>query len=189
MGGLGSILGTIGKSALSSLKADPLGTLGDLGGIMGHAAQGSANQRTAENRSALDYGLLQQRGANDQFGNDLKSADYAREGQDRARRSAILSALLSGVTDASIVPGNPRIAAKMPTMTGGLRPSALAGSKDSLLALIGGQTDPMAPKYQAPALPQLQQAGGFEKTLGGLGLGSSILGALGRKQQPPPIMS
>jgi hypothetical protein len=77
----------------------------------------------------------------------------------------MLAALLGGTQDAQIHPANPNIAARTPQITGGLRPSAI--SPDSRQALIQQLTQPID-----------INAGAGEKTLGALGLGGSILGAI-----------
>lgn len=186
---LGKVGAGIAAPFTGGLSLAAIPAIDALGAVTSGAAKGSADQRSGENRDALGYGQLANNQAQAQFSADLAGANYQREGQDRARRMALLSALLGGAQDSHITPGNPAIAAKMGASTGGLRPSALAGNQEALLALLGGQQDPAAPTYTPAALPQLQKAGGFEKVLGGIGLGGSILGALGKRTQDPRVMS
>jgi hypothetical protein len=171
--GLGSILGWLGKGS------DALGAIGNVGQVLGGAGQGSANQRMGENDQMLRQGLLRQQQANDSFSNQLRGAEFNRGEQDRQRKAAILSALLNGTQDQSMTPGNPLIAARMPQVQGGARPSNLTGNKDALLQLLA-QAGPQAPTYQPTEIPELEQGGAGESILGGIGLGASILGALGR---------
>jgi hypothetical protein len=174
-GGLGSaltgggILGAIGKGA---------GALSSLGSVLGGAARGSADQRMREGDSQVRQQQLLQQGSRDQFTAGLQGAQFQREGQDRERKQQILMQLLNNTQDSNITPGNPAIAGRMPTMTGGARPSNLTTNRESLLALLG-QPQVQAPTYQPPPSLRLPTAGLGENLLGGIGLGSSILGALG----------
>lgn len=193
MGIGGKILGGLGKAAPA---------LGAIGGVAAGAAKGSANQRVLEGNQGLDYAQLQQQaardkyssdlsGANAQFGAGLQGAQFASGQQDRARKAAALQSLLSGMQDFKATPGNPAIAAAMGTSTGGARPSALTGNSAALMQLLG-QAGPSAPTYTAPTpyaappVPKPPTAGFGEKALGGIGLGGSILGALGGLFQPKP---
>lgn len=192
-----SLLATLGSIAS---KAAPIA--GAIGNVASGAAKGSADQRLMEGNQALNYAQLQQQGARDRFSSDLaganaqygagmQGAQFAREGQDRERKQQILSSLLGGMQDLKHTPGNPKIAAAMGQSTGGARPSALTGNNEALMALLGAPQI-AAPEFQAPTpyagpeLPQMPNAGAMEKILGGVGLGGSLLGALGAlsKQQP-----
>jgi hypothetical protein len=176
---------------------------GAIGNIASGAAKGSADQRMAENNQALNFAQLGQQGARDkfsadlaganaQFGSGMQGAQFARDGQSREQRQAILSSLLGGMQDVSLTPGNPKIAAAMGQRLGGARPSALTGNKDILQALLG-QAQIQAPEYQAPtpyqgvALPEMDDAGLLEKIGGGVGLGGSLLGALGALANKPQL--
>jgi hypothetical protein len=171
--GLGSILGWLGKGS------DAMTAVGNVGEVLAGAGQGSADQRMSENDQMLRQGLLRQQQSNDQFSNQLRGAEFNRTEQDRQRKAAILSALLGNTQDQSITPGNPLIAARMPQVTGGARPSNLTGNRDALMALLG-QSGPQAPTYQAPGMPELDEGGFGEDLMGGVGLTTSLLGALGR---------
>lgn len=168
-GAAGGILGAIGRFG---------GPLANLGSVLSGAAAGSQNQRQQESQGQLSEQSLALQGARDQFSGGLQSAQFQREGQDRERRQHVLMSLLNNTQDSNITPGNPAIAARMPTMTGGARPSNLTTNRESLMALLG-QPQVQGPSYQAPPRLQLPRAGAGENILGGLGLGASILGALG----------
>lgn len=168
-GGMGGILGTIGKFA---------GPLASLGSVLGGAAKGSADQRYRESDALTRQQQLAQQGARDQFSAGLQGSQFQREGQDRARRQQVLMALLNNTQDANIQPGNPAIAARMGTSTGGARPSNLTTNREALMALLQ-QPQVTAPTYTPPPMLTLPKAGVGENILGGIGLGSSILGALG----------
>lgn len=193
MGVGGKILSGLGKVAPA---------LGAIGGVAAGAAQGSANQRFAEGNQQLGYAQLGQQaardkyssdlaGSNAQFGAGMQGAQFASGQQDRERKAAMLSSLLGGMQDFKATPGNPAIAAAMGHSVGGALPSALTGNKDALMAMLA-QSGPQAPTYtppmpyQAPVLPTIPTQGGAEKVLGGVGLGTSILGALGPLYQPKP---
>jgi len=156
------------------------GIFGDLGSVFGSASRGSENSRLSQDEINLRNQALRQQGARDRFSAGTESARFAREAEDRKRKAAVLSQLLNNTTDQQITPGNPNIAARMPTVTGGARPSNLTGgNREALLALLAAE-EPQAPRYQAPPNREFAEAGGLEKTLGGLGLGSSVLGVLGK---------
>lgn len=181
-----ALLGALGMGGLSSGLAGGLGAglgaagkiAGSLGSVASGAAKGSADQRLREADPQLRQQQLLQQGARDTFTAGLQGAQFDREGQDRARKQQILMTLLGNTKDQSITPGNPAIAGRMPTVSGGARPSNLTNNSDALMQLLM-QPQTQAPQYQAPPSFQLPQAGGLEKTLGGVGLGSSILAALG----------
>jgi hypothetical protein len=92
----------------------------------------------------------------------------------------MLMALLNGTQDLSLKPGNSKIAAAMGSSMGGARPSNVTGNKDALMALLS------QPSVGAPALPTQPKAGFGENLMGGLGLGGSLLGALGALGKPKP---
>jgi len=172
-----STLGQIGAGIAApftggaSLAAIP--ALGALGSVASGAAKGSADQRLREGDQTLGYNRLLQQQAGDTFtaGNIT---------QDRERKAALLQALLSGLQDFQVTPGNPAIASAMGQRTGGLRPSALTANSDILMQLLGQPS----PRYAPPDLAKQPTAGWGEKLLGGIGLGGSLLGALGGLKPP-----
>jgi hypothetical protein len=184
-----ALLGALGMGGLSAGTAGALGAglgaagsiAGSLGSVASGAAKGSADQRLRETDPLIRQQQLLQQGARDQFTAGLQGAQFQREGQDRERKQAVLATLLQGTQDQKITPGNPAIASRMPTVTGGARPSNLTGNPEQLQALLAllGTPQIQSPQYQAPAPLQLPKAGTGEKVLGGVGLGSSILSALG----------
>ena len=188
-----NVLGAIGNVAGGAAKGSADQRMNE-----GQLALGYGNQALTGARDQFGANLSGEQarfgadlsGANSAFGAGMQGAQFNREGQGREQRQAILSSLLGGMQDYKATPGNPRIAAAMGTSTGGARPSALTGNKDALMALLA-QPQIAAPAYnapsafqsptpyQAPTLPGMPQAGGLEKGLGGVGLATSILGALG----------
>lgn len=160
--------------------SDVLDTVGRVSDRIGGAASGAAQQRLSEAEQAMLLARIAQQGARDQFSSGLESAQFAREGQDRSRKSAMLMAALNGLQDAQITPANPRIAERMPQISGGLRPSAITGNKDALLALLA-QPDVAAPSpYQPVQLPGVSKPGTGEQILGGIGTIGGILGAFSK---------
>lgn len=164
--GIGAGLGAAGK------------VLSSVGPVASGAAKGSADQRIKEQQGLLQAQQLKQQQARDSFNAGMAGANFQREGQDRERKAAILMQLLNNTQDQTTTPGNPAIAARMPTVTGGARPSNLTANREALMALLQAPQI-QAPQYQAPAPFELPKAGIGEKVLGGVGLGGSILGALG----------
>jgi len=133
-----------------------------IGGVAGKAAQGSAAQRINE-----QPGIVQTQNSN------LMGQQFNANEQDRGFKRQMLQSLLGGVQDAQI--GRPE-GSTIPqfNITGGLRPSALDGSRESLMASLG------QPTMTAPKPLELPEAGLMEKILGGVGLGGSLLGAIGQ---------
>lgn len=181
--GGGSLLGLMGAGAgTAAAIGGGIGAagsmLGNVGSVASGAAKGSADQRLREQQGLLGQQSLALQGARDQFGTGMDAAKFQQSEQDRQRKAAILAALLNGTQDQQITPGNPNIASRMPTVTGGARPSNLTNNKDLLLSLLSAPAV-QAPSYQAPPTFALPQAGAGEKILGGVGLGTSLLGAIG----------
>jgi hypothetical protein len=173
LGTLGSIGGNVAKGINAALPV-----AGAIGSVASGAAKGGADQRLREQSGLLSEANIRRAQASDQYEAGLSSAKFDREGQDRAKKQQILMTLLGNTKDQSITPGNPAIAGRMPTVTGGARPSNLTGNSEALMQLLG-QPQSQAPTYQAPPSFALPQAGAGEKILGGVGLGSSLLSALG----------
>ncbi len=130
-------------------------TLSKLGGVAAGAAQGSASGRRADSEAMIG---AQKANNETQVLND---------------RRTLLSGLLGGLQDASI--SRPE-GSTIPTfgITGGLRPSAIS-NKEALMQQLGQQIKPL----------DMPTAGVGEKILGGVGLGGSLLGALGNIAKKP----
>lgn len=136
-------------------------------------------------------------GSNAQFGAGMQGAQFDREGQGREQKQQALMTLLGNTKDLKLTPGNPAIAAAMGSREGGARPSNLTTNNAGLLEALGkGQISAptysapeafKAPEpfrapapYQAPELPEMSDPGVLEKILGGVGVGGSILSAIGK---------
>jgi len=162
-----STLGKLGKGALNVATGGVGGGILDaIGGIAGKAAEGSAGQRINE-----QPGIVQTQNSN------LMGQQFNANEQDRGFKRQMLQSLLGGVKDAEIgMPAGSTI--PQFTISGGLRPSALDGSREALMASLG------QPTMTAPKPLELPEAGMMEKILGGVGLGGSLLGALGQARRP-----
>lgn len=168
--------------------------LGAIGNIAGRSAQGSANQRMAEGNQAINYAQLQALMANQGFQNNLASKNFQQDERTQERKRAMLQALLSGLQDFKITPGNPAVAAAMGTRSGGLTPSAILGSgagsnREALLSMLGGasQGPIAAPTFTPPTMPTQPTAGLLERGLGVAGLIGSLAGAAGWGRPAPRI--
>lgn len=153
-----------GGGIMSTLsKYGPM--LGRIGEVASGAAKGRADGRMAE----AQYGLQR-----DQLGMQQAQGNAA---MDSTRlRQAILLSLLSGGQDASVTPP-PHIAARMPQVSGGVRPSAIANREQFepireriMAALFSGQ--------HLPGLSDAPKSNAFDSILSGLGLGTGLLGAI-----------
>lgn len=176
---LGSILGKIGAGIAApftggaSLAAIPI--LDAIGTSTSGAAAGAAQGRRDDSASQVLAQNSNLTGARDAYSAGLSGAQFNASEQDRAAKRAILASLLGGINDASISrPANSTI----PTfqVNGGLRPSAMT-NKDALIAMLN-QPTMTAPTYQGPKPLDLPKAGVLENVLGGVGMGSNILGGI-----------
>lgn len=194
LGGLG-LGGATGGAVAGGLSAAG-SALGNLGRTAGAAAQGSADtrERDAQINNQRDSNLIAN--TNAQIGqrtsNDAQALQRAQLGIDSASQRAKQAATgdaLSHVQDVNIN-FQPRTGA-LPnfSVSGGLRPSMFGNTarsagdtlgRQALLALMTKSDVPEAsPLVAAPTLSKPTASGGLEKTLGGVGLGASILGGLG----------
>lgn len=181
--------------ALPTILGGAAGALGSIGNVASGAAQGSANQRGSDAQlqalyqqlamqAARDQANFGQQGARDAFQSQLDAAKFGATEQQRGAKNQILAQLLGNAQDINISGLPERFAGKVPTITGGLRPSALGGNREALMAALT-QKGPEMPTftpgapYEPPAALTPPRAGTGEKVLGGIGLGSSLLGALG----------
>lgn len=155
--GWGSILGALGKVGAGiaapftgGASLAAIPMIDALGNVAGDAAKGSAGQRIAE-------------------APEMARAYQANlQGTQLNDRRAMLASLLGGTQDASI--GRPE-GSTIPTfaLSGGMKPSNFT-NRDALMQQLGTQIRPL----------EMPSAGGFEKVLGGIGLGSDIFGAIAK---------
>lgn len=172
-GASGFPVASTGGSFLSKLGGIKgiLGTAQNIGSVASGAAQGRAQGRLAENQ----YNLMR-----DQVAGQNASRNVDLDSQ--RIRQAILLSLLSGAQDAQITPPD-YIASRMPKMTGGLRPSAIAGKEDIVNAARQRIIEALLSGQHIPGLSDAVQANGLDKVLSVLGLGSAFAGA---SQLPKP---
>jgi hypothetical protein len=148
-GGIGGILGGIG----TAIKADPLGSLGKVGGLLGGASSGMAEGRRDDAYAQAAAGRVNQ---------DAMAMDQKR---------SVLTSLLGGLQDAKV---NRPMGSTIPdfSVSGGLRPSALS-NRDALMQELSRKAPTIDPA----------KAGKAESILGGIGTGLGILGAFKPKAQ------
>jgi hypothetical protein len=146
-GGIGGILGGIG----TAIKADPLGSLGKVGGLLGGASSGMAEGRRDDAYAQAAAGRVNQ---------DAMAMDQKR---------SVLTSLLGGLQDAKV---NRPMGSTIPdfSVSGGLRPSALS-NRDALMQELSRKAPTIDPA----------KAGKAESIMGGIGTGLGILGAFKQK--------
>lgn len=195
--GLGTVLTAGGASPLLAAAVGAGGSvLGNIGRTAGEAASGSADTRLREAQvnNQRDSNVLSR--ANTQIGqNQTRDAQALQRGQfgidaatQRTKQAATGDAL-SHVQDVNIN-FQPRTGA-LPnfSVSGGLRPSMFGDTarsaggelgRQALMALMTKSDIPQAsPLVDVPDVSKPTQSGALEKTLGGVGLGASILGGVG----------
>lgn len=194
--GLGIGLAPVTGGASLPIGMSAGSALDNVGRTAGNAAQGSADtrERDAQINNQRDSNLIAN--TNAQMGqrtsNDAQALQRAQLGIDSATQRTQQAArgdALSHVQDVNIA-FQPRTGA-LPnfSVSGGLRPSMFGSTarsagdtlgRQALLALMTKSDIPEAsPLVNAPTLSKPTASGGLEKTLGGVGLGASILGGLG----------
>lgn len=207
-GAIGAAGGLGGKIAGGLEKAG-----GALSGI-GHAASGGAgamedtrlveaNLANTRDRNQLEQAALQirQNEGRDQLG--LDRAKFSLDAPGTQTKQAAYGDALANVQDVNIDFQPTSGALPKANVSGGLRPSMFgptsraAGAdlaRTALMNKLSGTTGlpEMSGPVGMPTLSDPTQAGALEKTMGGVGLGGSILGALGealknrRLQRPVP---
>lgn len=192
---------------------------GAVGKIAGNSAKGSADQRAVENNSAAQrnallaqlYSIQQNATQNAltassseklaQGNQDLNRREFALNAPSARGRQAVKGSIMANAQDATLSGVPDRIASRIPTINGGLRPSLFDANtrqlgsemtRDAIMdQLAGDNFDTMTPTdfksgiLSSPQLEEFQKSGLLEKILGGLGVGGSLLGSLegmGRKK-------
>lgn len=155
---------------------------GLIGRIAGGAGQGASNQRLNENEQRLRAAQLQSADQLGRAGMDLHRRQFQ---QDEPRVQAMQSlqgSLLNrlqplqmqGVSDRVRIP-------QMNSILSAIGPEARqAGSLLEQRGLSGLQNPTQFAPLQPMQMQALQKSGLLEKILGGVGLGGSLLGALGQ---------
>ena len=164
--------GSMGLGSLISKYAPMIGNIGD---VASSIAKGRGEGRQAEANYGLSRDAIAQRSASANI-----DADSTRT------RQAILLSLLSGMQDAQITPPS-HIADRMPQMSGGFKPSAIQGREQIVAAMRPRIMQSLLTGQHMPNMTPEPQAGGFDALLSGLGMGGSLLGALGHKGVQAPI--
>lgn len=190
-GASGSAAGTTGSAAgggsgLASFFTNPKNDLAiaqgvsDLGQVAGNDAAASAYGRNLQGSAQQ----TQDRNAIALYQAELNAAQQALNQRGQLAGQAAHGDLLSNVQDVQLSNLPASVQGRMPTLTGGLRPSVLgpnarsAGqqlSRQAILDLLnGGIKQPTA-----PTLTPLPQASGYEDFSKNLGRAGSYIGALG----------
>lgn len=173
------------------------------GSALGGAASGSAKEREAQNSAAATqdraradiYGTQQSALANLLQMMESGALNRAQLGvsapKERARQLAYGSILQNVQPFKVTPPSGSRV--KIPTVSGGLNPSALSAmaragggelQRQGLLAMLTGSDVPKMPNYAQqgmltpPELSKMKQAGKFESIAGAAGLGLGTLGSV-----------
>lgn len=126
---------------------------------------------------------------------DMARRNYAMEAPSIRASQAVRGNLMQNIQPASFQGLPERVSSHIPTLSGGLTPASLGPearqmgellARQAVLGQLKGDTfDPLqktdfnAALMPAPTLQDMQQPGGLEKTLGGLGLVGSLLGSVG----------
>lgn len=197
--GLGSILGGIGSivaapftggTSLAWLPA----ALGAGGAVADAIGSGRAQGRVAETNANSNYdqnrlraAQLMEQALQGRAGIDLQQRQFALQAPQQRASNSVRGDTLANLQDAQINGPIVGTGGRVPQITGGLRPSLLSGnsrqlgqqmSRDALLQQMQGDKFDPLPAINVPQITPPQQAGTFDKILGGVGLAGGIAGAL-----------
>jgi hypothetical protein len=154
-------------------------------------------------QQALIQALLA--GSNEQTAHaqtDLDRRKFALDAPQTRGRQALLGSLMQNLQPARLTGLSRQLQAAKPTFTGGLSPAAIGPQARQAGALMqsgavrglqqgdtfdplkptdfrSGVLDPTRAAVPRPELQELQKSGLLEKILGGVGIGGTLLGALG----------
>jgi hypothetical protein len=209
---LGSIFGGAAKGAGDSRANDNLAaaqnnrTAADIYGTQ----QGAVTSANNAQQQALMQALLGQSNEQTSHANtDLDRRNFTLNAPSTRGRQALLGSLMQNMQPVSMSGGSPQMRARMPQFSGGLNASAIGPMARQMGGLMqsgavsaqqkGDTFDPLKPTnfqsgvldptrglLQSPQLAELQRSGLLEQILGGLGLGGSLLGALGKPKPQQP---
>jgi hypothetical protein len=180
--GAGGIAGATGAAGAGAGGAGFLGSLGGVKGILGSVGPiaGAISGARGEGRLAEGMYDLQRGRAETERAVANTSID------DRRMQQALRLALLGGAADApNQAPAH--IAARMPTSGGGLRPSALAGSRDDIIKAMQPRIlESLMSGDHVPELPDAPDSNWLDKILEGTSYAGAIMGALPKRQPTIP---
>ncbi len=157
-----------------------LGSVGGIKGILsgvGPIAGAMAGARGAGRLAEGEYDLQRGRAESER---SLANAAL----DDRRFQQALRLALLGGIEDTQITPPA-HIAARMPQMTGGLKPSALKGREDIIAAMQPRILELLMSGNHVPELPDAPDSNFLDKLLEGTSYGSALLGSLPKRTPAP----
>jgi hypothetical protein len=166
--GLGHVLGDI---------ANPVGAIGDIAGAFaGHSAAG----RQAEDQQNIS----RDRNALDLYNNQMRDVQQVPQS---LTSQAVRADIIKNLQNRQIT-GLPSYI-HVPQMTGGLQPSLLGNTARETAADMGRQAQNRLQQFasqnvpQTPQLSRVSKPGLFEKVMGGVGVGGSMLGAVPQKKK------
>lgn len=186
LGAKAGLMSTIGKSLSGA------GTVGKIAGVAGPLASGIAASaqkgREATNAAAADAAAFKLKESQDnetnlqnRAGLDLKQRQFGMDSNNNAFKNAMRSAVAKNVQDVSYAapPG-----VTIPTVSGGLRPSAMgqegrdaAGVMNSqaMLSLMNGEKFDALPPLERTAPATYKSAGALENIAGTIGMGAGAI--------------
>ena len=173
------------------------GILSDVGKVVGGATSGAAAGRATDAELQLKNQQLAQSGA----GMQMQQAEALQKSKQEALANLIRGGLLSGMTDPTMSGIPASVAAKTPTLSGGMRPSAIAGAagiggqysdagRSALMSLLGAK-DPtsMLAGINIPGAATLPQPSTLSKIGSWVSPIASILGLVGTDLNKPQNQS
>ena len=189
-----SILGSIGKGILRHIPV--IGPIaGDIAEVASALGSGRAQGRTAENITQGQYdqnriaaSRMMEDALMNRAGLDLQQRQFGLQAPKQRASNAVQGDILANVQDAQVQGPIVGTGGRVPTITGGLRPSLLSPntrqlgttlSRDALLQQMQGDRFAPLPPVSIPQITPPKQAGAFDKILGGIGLGGGLLSAGG----------
>jgi hypothetical protein len=137
-----------------------------LGSVAAAAAKSRAEGRLAEANYGLDRDTV-----------GARTAATNTELDSTRMKQATLLSLLGGAQDAKVTPPA-HIASRMPTMTGGFRPSAIQGREEIVASMRKRILESLLTGQHTPPTTPEPQSGRGDKVLSGIGTGSGILGGV-----------
>lgn len=166
-----------------------------IGGVASAVASGRAAGRQSEavlqganDRSRIAAAQALEDALQGRANLDLRQRQFALAAPGQRAGNSVRGDVLSNVQDAQVMGPVTGTHGRVPTITGGLRPSLLSGntrqlgadqSRQALLSQMQGDNFDKLPPINIPQPTPLPQANAFDKILGGVGLAGGLLGGLG----------
>jgi hypothetical protein len=178
-GGLGKIGAVAAAPFTGGMSLAAIPAIDAIGQVAGGAAGGMAQGRQVQDQQNIS----RDRNAIDLYNSQISNAEKLPQSlTSQAMRADIIKNLqnrqITGLPDYIHVP----------KMTGGLQPSLLGDQSRQAAGMMGNQAISRLGQFgqqglpQAPQMSQVSKPGFFEKLLGGVGVGGSMLGAMKKPQ-------